>query len=415
MRLNRCILIFSIISIFLIIPISCNKRKTEEDPNVFYTCSMDPQVMEKKPGKCPICKMELTKTVISPEQNKEGIKLSDTQMKLGNIITQKVVMGSVGDGINLRGTIVPDERKINSISSRVPGRIEKIYFKNPGETIKTGDRVYDIYSEELQAAIQQYLLLKEKAGQLNGSNINYSEMLKSSKDKLLVWGLSENQINKLSQSTSSNLIPFYSKVQGVVNEVMIQEGDYVNEGSSILKVANYSSLWVEAEVYPQDMKVIKPGLKVNIVAEAYPNEVIEGRISFENPELEAQSRITIARIEIANHQGKYKPGMRVTLTAFIKEGRSLTIPEEAILYQPQMNTVWVVKDQGSFIPKMVEIGVTSNGRVEIKSGLSEGEEVVVSGAYLIDSEYRLRKGSGDMPGMDHGNTNDQPATQGHQH
>jgi membrane fusion protein, copper/silver efflux system len=121
------------------------------------------------------------------------------------------------------------------------------------------------------------------------------------------------------------------------------------------------------------------------------------------------------RIEIPNKQGKYKPGMRVSLTALIKESRSLTIPESAILYQPEMNTVWVVKDQGLFIPKMVETGIASNGRVEIKSGLTEGEMVVISGAYLIDSEYRLRKGTGDMPGMDHENTKDQPAASEHQH
>src|SRR5205085_2241772 len=134
-NLRDIAIIFSIIAIFLILLISCNKKNVEEDSNVSYVCSMDPQVIEKKPGKCPICKMELTKAVISPDQDKESIKLSETQMKLGNIITQRVEVGSIGEGINLRGSIVPDERKINSISSRVSGRIDKLYFKNTGEEI----------------------------------------------------------------------------------------------------------------------------------------------------------------------------------------------------------------------------------------------------------------------------------------
>jgi membrane fusion protein, copper/silver efflux system len=390
-----------IIPIILILLISCKKKEAEEDPNVFYTCSMDPQVMEKKPGKCPICKMELTKTVISPNQDKEGIKLSETQIKLGNIKSRKAAYENIGEGINLRGTIVPDERKINVISSRVSGRIDKLYFRNSGEVIKAGDHIYDIYSEELQAAIQQYLLLKEKSQKLAEGSVNYNEMLKSAKDKLVIWGLSENQINRLNRDNSSANIPFYSKVSGTVNEVLITEGDYVNEGASILKIADYSAVWVEAEVYARDLKIIKPGLKAKVIAEAFPNEVLDGTISFENPALEPQSRINLVRVKIPDREGKYKPGMRVTVIVCFKQNKSIVIPEEAILYQPDMNTIWVLNDRNAFEPRMVETGISNNGHVEIKSGLSEGETVAISGVYLIDSEYKLRKGSGDMPGMDH--------------
>lgn len=392
--------IFSIILIFLIFSISCNKKKVEESPNVFYTCSMDPQVMEKRPGKCPICKMELTRTEVSPEQDKESIKLSDTQIKLGNIKAQPVQMNFVGEGLSLRGTLAPDERKIEVISSRVPGRIDKLYYKNEGERIKVGDRVYDIYSEELQAAIQQYLLLREKAIKLNGGSFNYNEMLRSARDKLMVWGLSENQINSFNNNTSP-LVSFYSNKSGIVNEVSIREGSYVNEGSPILKVTDYSNLWVEAEAYPKDLKFIKPGLNVKVIVEAFPNEVIDGKITIANPEVESQSRINMVRVSIPNKEGKYKPGMRATVTSLTNEKRTIAIPEEAILYQPDMKTVWVMTGEGIFKPKMVETGIANNGLVEIKSGLSEGEILVISGSYLIDSEYRLRKGSGGMPDMDH--------------
>ena len=391
---------------------SCSKKEKQGDENVIYTCSMDPQIMEKKPGKCPICKMELTKTVVSPGDDKAGIRLSETQMKLGNIAVQKVEMGYIGEEVNLRGRIIPDERKINSIGSRASGRIDKLYFKNSGDAISTGDHLYDIYSEELQAGIKQYLLLKEKTRELNGGSINYTEMLKAVKDKLIISGIGEDQIDKLTQSKASGLIPFYSKTSGVVSKVLISEGDYVNEGTLIMQVADYSALWVEAEVYPQEMKVIKPGLKVNVMLEAYPNEVIAGKITFENPELQTHSGINLVRIEISNKEGKYKPGMRAAVTMLLKETDSLVIPEEAVLYQPGINTVWLMKEDGLFIPKMVETGITSNGEVEIKSGLAEGEMVVIAGAYLLDSEYRLKGGYNDMPGMTHGKNKEKST---HQH
>jgi membrane fusion protein, copper/silver efflux system len=413
--LNKNIAIFLIIPIIPILLISCKKKKAEEDPNVFYTCSMDPQVMEKKPGKCPICKMELTKTVISPDQDKQGIKLSETQIKLGNIKTQKAAYENIGEGISLRGTIVPDERRTNVISSRVSGRIDKLYFRNSGEIIKAGDHIYDIYSEDLQAAIQQYLLLKEKSQKLPEGNVNYNEMLRTAKDKLSIWGLSENQIQKFNQNNNSPNVPFYSKVSGIINEVLIAEGDYVNEGTSILKVADYSAVWVEAEAYPQNLKIIKPGLKVKVIAETFPDEVLDGTISFENPALEPQSRVNLVRVEIPNKEGKYKPGMRVTVTAYPKQNKSIVLPEEAILYQPDMNTIWVFNDKKAFEPRMVETGISNNGLVEIKSGLSEGELVVISGAYLIDSEYRLRNGSDEMAGMDHGDIKEKTVAPVHQH
>jgi Cu(I)/Ag(I) efflux system membrane fusion protein len=375
---------------------------------------MDPQVVEKNPGKCPICKMELTKTIISPNQDKEGIQLSETQIKLGNIKTQKVTEGMVGVGIQLRGTFVQDQRKVSIISSRVSGRIDKIYFKSPGQEIRVGDHVYDIYSESLQASVKQYLLLNEKAKEMDRGTINYKELLNAAKEKLIVWGMNEEQIKKLNPANKSEVIPFYSKVHGIVNEIKIKEGEYVNEGSSLVEVADLSSVWIEAEVYPQDLKAIHPGLKVNVIAEAYPKEIIEAKVSFENPELEVQSKITLVRIEIANKEKKYKPGMRVSVKTLSKEFSSIRIPEEAVLYQPEMDMVWVVNEKGFFSPKMVETGTKGNGEVEIRSGLEVGELLVISGAYLLDSEYRLRKGAGGIPGMDHGNNN-QNEIPSHQH
>ncbi|MFL5729224.1 MAG: efflux RND transporter periplasmic adaptor subunit [Cytophagaceae bacterium] len=390
----RPILIVLISAVFLF---ACKKREEATESNVFYTCSMDPQVMEKKPGLCPICKMNLTKTVVSVDDD-HSLKLSEGQIKLAGIRVEELKNGMASEGISMRGVVAPDERRTQTISSRVSGRIEKLYFKNEGERIKAGDHIYDIYSEELQASIQQYLLLKEKARQLSGANVNYQEMTRAAKDKLLIWGLSENQIGNLSPAAAS-AYPFYSKVSGVVTKVLANEGEYVNEGAPVLTMADYHSLWVEAEAYPEDAKMIKGGLDVKVVIEAFPNEPIAGKVSFENPELEAQSRITLIRIEIENKEGKYMPGMRATVTVSAEESNGIMVPESAVLFQPTMNIVWLMNDKGAFAPMMVETGIENNGFIEIKSGLNEGDKIVVSGVYLLNSEYLLRKGSNSMDNM----------------
>lgn len=393
-----------ILIVILLVLAACHKQ-VKEEPNVFYTCSMDPQVMEKKPGKCPICKMELVRTVISPDQEKGSLKLSESQIQLANITTEEMGYNSINQGISLRGTIVPDERKTTVISSRVSGRIEKLYFKTPGEAINSGDRMYEIYSEELQSAINQYLLVKTKADQLDQKTINYQQMLSAAEDELLISGMTEQQINKLQPGSPSDLISFYSKTKGVVTDVMVGEGDYVEEGSPILKIADYSTLWVQAEAYPGDLKLISSDSKVKIAIESYPNEIVEGKISFENPELEPQSKISLVRIEISNPTVKYKPGMRATVILEGDTKKALSIPNSAILYQPEMNMVWVMDKEGTFSPRMVDLGAKDEDRTEVLSGIEEGDQIVISGAYLLNSEYTLRNGSSmaDMPGMDMGN------------
>ncbi len=392
-----------IYTLLVLVFISSCKQEVKEEPNVFYTCSMDPQIMEKKPGKCPICGMQLTKTILLPNSNRTGIKLSETQLQLANINTLEVHSTQIGEGLSLRGTVAANENNSAVITSRVAGRIDKLYFKNEGQKIKAGERVYDIYSEELQAAIQQYLLIKTKAKQLESSTINYQEMLSTAKHKLIIWGLTENQISNFKDNSSSPLVPFYSKETGVVTDVLIGEGDYVEVGSPIISVNNYSTLWIEAEAYPSDMNNISIGTKVKVSIEEFPNEELEGQVSFQNPELQPHLKIDVVRIEIQNREGKYKPGMRATINMLSKQKNTITIPEEAVLYQPNMNVVWVQDTSGTFMQRMVSIGIKSKDRVEIISGLTAGEVVVVSGVYLLNSEYILRNGSSmeSMPEMKH--------------
>jgi membrane fusion protein, copper/silver efflux system len=392
----------NIIAALLIILFSC-KEKPKEEPNVFYTCSMDPQVMEKHPGNCPVCKMELTRTVVSDNKD-QSIKLSDTQVKLANIQVEEVRLSNVEEGINLRGTVSINENEVNEISSRINGRIERLYFKTSGEPIKVGDHIYDIYSEELQAAIKEYLAAKEKAITIKGSAINFNDIVDAAKEKLILFDLSEKQIENLNLKNSSDLIPYYSKASGTISDILVKEGNYINEGSDIFKIVDLHTLWIEAEAYPNDMKFIHDGSPAKIKINGFSNEVINGKISFVNPALEKGSKINLVRIEISNADLKYKPGMQALISIISKiQKMAITVPFDAVLHEPKGNIIWIQNKNGGFSPRMVETGIQSGDMVEIKNGLREGEKVVISGAYLLNSEYVLRKGSdlaGNMPGME---------------
>ncbi|HET6991715.1 MAG TPA: efflux RND transporter periplasmic adaptor subunit, partial [Bacteroidia bacterium] len=227
-----------LISILFVILVSCNSKPREVlRENEYYVCSMDPQVMEKQPGPCPICKMPLTKAIIDNSQQ-NIIKLSKEQIKLGNIRTDTVRITSISDEKTLTGTFAINQNLVQQISSRFSGRIEKLYFKIPGQQIKEGDLIYEVYSRDLMLAEEEFI---------SASNAGISE---TAKNRLLIWGLTEDQIEKLATEKKAKIVnPVYSKVSGTITEIPFKEGDYIDEGSTIFKLADLSSLWVEAQVY----------------------------------------------------------------------------------------------------------------------------------------------------------------------
>ena len=273
------------ISILFVILVSCNSKPKEilrEDE--FYLCSMDPQVMEKLPGLCPICKMPLAKTTID-NSKWNLIKLSKDQIKLGNITTDTVRMGTVFDEKTLTGIVAVNENLVQEISSRFAGRIEKLYYKIPGQEVKVGDLIYEIYSRDLMLAEEEYIAAGNNALKM------------SSKNRLLLWGLTEDQIGNLAKGNEAEIVtPIYSKVSGTITDIPNKEGDYVDEGSVIFKLADLHSLWVEAQIYASDMNGLSEGDHVIVTTEAFPEEVIDGTVDFMNPEFQSESKISLIRV-----------------------------------------------------------------------------------------------------------------------
>lgn len=393
-----------IIVIGLLLFNSCkNKNELPKDPEMYYTCSMDPQVVEYKPGKCPICKMDLTPVQKKNGENKDEIHLSEQQIQLGNIQTESIRNGTIGDQLILTATLNFDQMKASSVSSRVMGRVEKLYYKSLGDLVKKGSPLYDIYSEELNNAKQEYILALDKKKTFSSESlIDIEQLIQSAKTKLLLWGLNENQINDLSLTKKySPISTFHSTASGYITQLEIREGDYVMEGGTIVKLAELSTLWAEAQVYTSQLAQVNRNSAAIVQLPDFENKEIKGRIEFVNPEINPDTRINLIRVSIPNPGNQLKPGMPAYVLLKSPQRQTLTLPIDAVIRDGKGATVWIQSGKNTFKSVMVQTGLESDNRVEIKSGLKTGDIVVLTGAYLLHSEYVFKKGADPMAGHNH--------------
>ncbi len=374
----------------ILILVACNSKQKEViGDNEFYVCSMDPQVMEKQMGMCPICKMPLAKVTIDKTQL-HLIKLNEEQVKLGNIKTDTVRMDSIWEEKTLTGVFTINQNLQQQISSRFNGRIEKLYFKIPGQEIRQGDLIYEVYSRDLMLAQEEYIFSLERSGMFSGDD----GLIESAKNKLLLWGLTEEQIKKLEEEKKANITnPIYSKVSGVIMEIPFREGDYIDEGSAIFKLADLSNLWVEAQVYSNELNQIGLNNKLLVIPEAYPEEQIVGEIDFSNPELQIGSKINLIRVKIPNSRRQFIPGMMAFVVLRSKPKPAITLPPGSVIRVGNKAHAWIRNKDGSFEARQVFTGMQTGTKIEILDGLKAGETVVTSGAYLLYSDYVFKRGA----------------------
>lgn len=386
--------------IFFISACSSKKKQVSKETDVYYTCSMHPQVMEPNPGKCPICGMELISVQKSKGPSPDEIQLSDQQIQLGNVHTDTIQNGVVGDQLVLTATLNFDQMNVTAISSRVMGRIERLYFKNIGDYVSKGDKLFDLYSEELNSAKQEYLSAVERQKILDNSVIDFNQIIQSAKNKLLLWGVSETQIEELAKTMKAkSTTGFYSNASGYITELDIKEGDYVMEGGTVARLANLSTLWAEAQVYTSQLSLFDRNGTAIVQMPDMPEKELKGKIEFVNPEINPETRINLVRITIPNVGDKLRPGMPAYVIIRSRQKNALTVPIDAVIRDSKGATVWLQTGHNIFKSKMVFVGLETEGRIEITSGLKTGDIVVTSGAYLLNSEYIFKKGANPMAGM----------------
>jgi Cu(I)/Ag(I) efflux system membrane fusion protein len=387
----------------MLILTACKNKKTADvtKAGTYYTCSMHPQIMQEKPGTCPICHMELI-AVNKSNETRDEIMLSDEQIQLGNIQTDTLGRALAGDKVVLTATLNFDEMKVNTVSARITGRLDRLYYKNTGDFVKKGDRLFDLYSEELNTVKQEYLAALERQQTLGNSIIDFKQLLQSARSKLMLWGVSESQIDALAKTKQfSPLTAFYSTASGYITELLVKEGQYVMEGGVVVRLADMSTLWAEAQVYASQLASVDYKGVATVQLPDMPGLAITGKVTFANPEISADTRINLLRVSIPNTNNQLKPGMPAYVLLKSNAGNAMTLPVDGVLRDGKMAMVWVQTARNTFKRKLVETGQESGDRIEIKSGLQNGDVVVVSGAYLLNSEYIFKKGADAMEGHKH--------------
>ncbi|MEO5569550.1 MAG: efflux RND transporter periplasmic adaptor subunit [Bacteroidia bacterium] len=405
---NKILWLFALASLLSVY--SCNKNKeekkesTSEQSNEYYTCSMHTFVHSKVPGKCPVCGMTLIKVGGNSAQSQNGKKstgfrLTENQKILGDIKTDTAQIKTINKEISLLGIAVPDENNISVISSRVKGRIDKLFVRNPGEKIARGQLLFAIYSEELLADEKDFLNAVEQQTKFSSQQKIVGELADASKKKLKLWGWSEQQINELASSKQiSPTFSYTSNESGFLLELKINEGAYVEAGTSLFKISNLNTIWVEAQVYPEQLKYLNQQSEVSVSFEVAAEKSYKGKVVFENPSLDEDKKFSKVRIEIQNQENKITPGMMAYVYLKTQEKKTLVIPKSALLLL-KMKTVWVQLPDGSYESRNVETGMQNKNEVEIISGIKEGELVISSGSFLLQSEYTIRNGANSMGGM----------------
>jgi Cu(I)/Ag(I) efflux system membrane fusion protein/cobalt-zinc-cadmium efflux system membrane fusion protein len=408
-----------------------------------YTCGMHPMIITDEPGICPICNMDLTPfksggsdpdkpvgerkikywvapmdpTFIRDEPGKSPMGMDlvpvyEDQAASGSIISVDPVtsqnMGvrmalvtrkDLSRTIRTVGLIGYEEQKQFSINSKVDGWVERLHVNETGQVVKKGAPLLEIYSPALVSAQEEFLLARNNNITLAESPFpviadGAKRLQDASRRRLKLWDISERQIARLEKTGEvMNSLTLYAPYDGIVTMKMVREGQFIKGGMELLTLSDISKVWVYADIYEYEMPWVKVGQKARIVLPYVGSEPIESTVSYIYPFVEPKTRTVKARFDIDNPGFVLKPEMYVNVRLESEPvADALTIPVEAVLHSGEKQTVFVALGDGKFEPRQVKTGMQNDdGDIEIVQGLLEGEHVVTSAQFMLDSESKLRE------------------------
>lgn len=399
-----------------------------------YTCGMHPQIIKREPGNCPICGMKLTpiranvaapagtgasgeRTIryykstmmpgeVSPKPGKDSmgmemvpvhegddtaattLQIDSATVQRMNLRTALVEQGPVHRELRTVGAIAYNEQGLRDITLKYEGWLEKLFVNATWAVVKAGDPLFEIYSPDLYNAELNYVVALKSEGETSGP------LTRAALARLQLFDLPSDTIAELTQAKEPHrTFVFRAPTNGVVIEKMAIVGQMMKPGERIYRLADLSSVWVQAEIYEKDLPFVRAGDPASVRTSYGPVRAYEGQVELLGPQVQEQTRTAIARIVLANQDLFLRPGMYVDVrfdTTLSPE--AVLVPDMAVLRSGERNTVFVALDGGYFEPRVVTLGARSSGdRYEVLSGLKAGERVVISGQFMLDSESQLRE------------------------
>ncbi|WP_341677264.1 efflux RND transporter periplasmic adaptor subunit [Niveibacterium sp. SC-1] len=326
---------------------------------------------------------------------------ADKIQKLG-VRTEKATMRTVDRVVRASGRIEVDERRVFAVSPKFEGWIERLFVNATGQPVSRGQALFDVYSPELVSAQREYAVALEGVAALRDAEPSARESMQQLADAALArlrnWDIPADQIKALeSKPGERRTLVFRSPVSGIVMEKKGVQGMRFMPGEAIYQIADLSSVWVQADVFEQDAMSLREGAPVRIRVDSQPGKTFEGRVAYIYPTVKTDTRTLQVRVELANREGRFKPGMyaQVEIPGAQHEP-VLTVPNSAVIDSGKRRVVLVQAGEGRFEPRDVKTGLSGSDYVEVLSGVKEGEVVVVAANFLIDAESNLKAAIGGL-------------------
>jgi Cu(I)/Ag(I) efflux system membrane fusion protein len=322
------------------------------------------------------------------------VTIDANRQQLIGLRTATVESGSVGGSWRTNGKVTVDETRVHHVNLKVGGYVTHTHAQFVGQSVKQGEPLFSMYSPELLAAQDEYLLAVRTSEQLRAggaASTDGDDLIASARRKLDLWDVPESELKRIEQTGKPlKELTFYAPHAGVVTKRDALPGMRVNAGDMPIELADLSRVWVVADVYETELRHVKLGMPATLALKAYPNRTFRGRVTFIAPVLDPRTRTVAVRLEFPNATGELKPEMfgEVVLNGSSRAG--LRIPTDAVVDSGTRKVVFVAVGEGRFQPRQVELGDSDGNHFEVVSGLSQGEQVVTRANFLIDSESRLR-------------------------
>ncbi|HEV8598115.1 MAG TPA: efflux RND transporter periplasmic adaptor subunit [Gemmatimonadales bacterium] len=330
------------------------------------------------------------------------VMLTSEQVQRIGVTYAPVRMGPLGRVVRTVATVSYDETRLKSVTARVDGWVERLYLDFTGQAVRIGEPLFSLYSPMLVSAQQELLLAKRLRENVAAGSPDAirgaDELLESARRRLLYWEVPATDVAQIRKA-----LTFRSPVRGVVIEKSVLGGQRIMAGETLFRIADLSTVWLEGEVFERDLPAVRLGLQVVAEFPALPGAPRTGRITYIYPTLNPETRTARVRVELANPRLELKPGMYATFSFAAATEPVLSVPRSAILSTGKRDLVFVRLQDGSLVARDVTLGLATDERIEILSGLALGETVVASATFLVDAESNLATllgGMGNMPGMD---------------